>query len=99
MIRKLSDLEYKDLRLHFLAFEFVINTTLNSATKRTPFKIAHGLSAHTIAQARIEAQHGGRGGTDPDMLEDVSPTFDSSLTKSILELAMKLVTAMWSITE
>ena len=99
MIRKLSDLEYKDLRLHLPAFEFVINTTLNSATKRTPFEIAHGLPARTIAQARIEAQLGGRGGTDPDMLEDVSPTFDSSLTKSILELAMELVTEVRSITE
>jgi hypothetical protein len=33
------------------------------------------------------------------MLEDVSPTFDSSLTKSILELAMELVTEVRSITE
>ena len=100
MIRKLSDLEYKDLRLHLPAFEFVINTTLNSATKRTPFEIAHGFPARIIAQkARIEAQHGGRGGTDPDMLEDLSPTFDSSLTKSILELAMELVTEVRSITE
>ncbi len=33
------------------------------------------------------------------MLEDVSPTFDSSLTKSMLELAMELVTEVWSITE
>jgi hypothetical protein len=56
MIRKLSDVEYKDLRLHLPAFEFVINTTLNSATKRTPFEIAHGLPARIIAQARIEAQ-------------------------------------------
>ena len=30
MIRKLSDLEYKDLRLHLPAFEFVTNATLNS---------------------------------------------------------------------
>ncbi len=35
----------------------------------------------------------------PDILEDVSPTFDSSLTKSILGLAMELVTEVWSITE
>ncbi len=47
------------------------------------FEIAHGLLPRTTAQAKIEAQHGGRGGTDPDMLEEVSPTFDSSVTKSI----------------
>jgi hypothetical protein len=73
----------------------MINTTLNLTTKRTPFEIiAHGLPARTIAQARIEAQHGGQGGTDPDMLGDVSPTFDSSVTKSILELTMKLELVM-----
>jgi hypothetical protein len=68
MIRKLSDLDYKDLT-HFLpSFEFMLNTTLSSTTKRTPFKIAHGLPARTIAQARIEAQLVGRGSTDPKML-------------------------------
>ncbi len=33
------------------------------------------------------------------MLEDVSPTFDSSVTKSILELIMELVTEVRSVTE
>ena len=76
MIRKLSDLDYKDLRNFLPSFEFMINTTLSSATKCTPFEIAHGLPARTIAQARIEAQRVGRGAADPEILEDVSPVFD-----------------------
>jgi hypothetical protein len=77
MIRKLSDLECKDLKNFLPSFEFMINTTLSSATKRTPFEIVHGLPAHgllparTITQARIEAQRVGRGATDPEILEDV----------------------------
>ncbi len=43
MIRKLSDLDYKDLKGFLPSFEFMINTTLSSATKCTPFEIAHGL--------------------------------------------------------
>jgi hypothetical protein len=34
MIRKLSDLDYKDLKTIHPSFEFMINTTLSSATKR-----------------------------------------------------------------
>jgi hypothetical protein len=50
MIRKLSDLDYKDLKNFLPSFEFMINTTLSSATKRTPFEIVHGLlPARTIA--------------------------------------------------
>ncbi len=78
MIRKLSDLDYKDLRNFLPSFEFMINTTFSSATKCTPFEIAHGLPASTIAQARIEAQRVGRGATDPEIREDVSPVFDGS---------------------
>ncbi len=37
MIRKLSDLDYKDLKNFLPSFEFTINTTLSSATKHTPF--------------------------------------------------------------
>jgi transposase InsO family protein len=59
MIRKLSDLDYKDLKSFLPSFEFMINTTLSSATKCTPFEIAHGLPARTIAQARIETQRVG----------------------------------------
>jgi hypothetical protein len=33
------------------------------------------------------------------MLEDVSPTFDNSVTKSILEITMELVTEVRSVTE
>ena len=66
----------------------MINTTLSSATKRTPFEIAHGLPARTIAQARIEAQRVGRGATDPEILEDVSSVFDGSAVKHILEKAV-----------
>ena len=68
----------------------MINTTLSSATKCTPFEIAHGLPARTIAQARIEAQRVGRGATDPEILEDVSPVFDGSAVKHILEKAIEL---------
>jgi hypothetical protein len=60
MIRKLLDLDYKDLKGFLPSFEFLINTTLSSATKCTPFEITHGLPARTIAQARIEAQSVGR---------------------------------------
>jgi transposase InsO family protein len=35
MIRKLSDLDYKDLKSFLSSFEFMINTTLSSATKCT----------------------------------------------------------------
>ncbi len=49
MIRKLSDLDYKDLKSFLPSFKFMINTTLSSATKCTPFEIAHGLPARTIA--------------------------------------------------
>ena len=90
MIRKLSDLDYKHLKSFLPSFEFMINTTLSSATKCTPFEIAHGLPARTIAQARIEAQRVGRGATDPEILEDVSPVFDGSAVKHILEKAIEL---------
>ena len=55
-----------------------------------PFEIAHGLPARTIAQARIEAQRVGRGATDPEILEDVSPVFDGSAVKHILEKAVEI---------
>jgi hypothetical protein len=90
MIRKLSDLDYKDLKGFLPSFEFMINTTLSSATKCTPFEIAHGLPARTIAQARIEAQRVGRGATDPEILEDISPVFDGSAVKHILEKAIEI---------
>jgi hypothetical protein len=90
MIRKLSDLDYKDLKGFLPSFEFMINTTLSSTTKCTPFEIVHGLLARTIAQARIEAQRVGRGATDPEILEDVSPVFDGSAVKHILEKAIEI---------
>jgi hypothetical protein len=91
MIRKLSDLDYyKDLKDFLPSFEFMINTTLSSATKCTPFEIAHGLPARTISQARIEAQRVGRGATDPEILEDVSPVFDGSAVKHILKKASEI---------
>jgi hypothetical protein len=88
MIRKLSDLDYKDLKNFLPSFEFMINKTLSSATKRTSFEIVYGLPARTIAQARSEAQRVGRGETDPEILEDVSPVFDGSAVKHILEKAV-----------
>ncbi len=51
MVRILPDLDYKDLKNFLPSFEFVSNTTLSSATKRTPIESAHGLPARTIAQA------------------------------------------------
>jgi hypothetical protein len=99
MIRKLSDLDYKDLRNFLPSFEFMINTTLSSATKRTPFKIAHGLPVRTIAQARIEAQRVGRGATDPEILEDVSPVFDGSAVKHILEKAVEISKEVKAVSE
>jgi hypothetical protein len=77
----------------------MINTTLISATKRTPFEIAHGLPARTIAQARIEAQRVGRGTTDPEILEDVSPVFDGSAVKHILEKAVEITEEVKSTSE
>ncbi len=100
MIRKLSDLNYKDLNGLFLpSFEFMIITTLSSATKCTPFEIAHGLPARTIAQARIEAQRVGRGATDPEILEDVSPVFDGSAVKHILEKAIEIAEEVKAMSE
>jgi hypothetical protein len=97
MIRKLSDLDYKDLKKILPSFEFMINTTLSSATKRTPFEIAHGLPARTIAQARFEAQRVGRG--DPEILEDVSPVFDGSAVKHILEKAVEISEEVKAVSE
>jgi transposase InsO family protein len=99
MIRKLSDLDYKDLKNFLPCFEFMINTTLSSATKRTPFEIAHGLPARTIAQARIEAQRVGRGATDPEILEDVSSVFDGSAVKHILEKAVEISEEVKAVSE
>ncbi len=82
MIWKLSDLDYKDLKGFLPSFEFMINTTLSSASKCTPLEIAHGLPARTVAQARIEAQRFGRGATDPEIREDVSPVFDEVLSNT-----------------
>jgi hypothetical protein len=90
MIKKLSDLDYRDLKNFLPSFEFMINTTLGSATKRTSFEIAHGLPARTLTQARIEAQRVGRGATDPEVLEDVLPVFDGSAGKHILEKAVEI---------
>jgi hypothetical protein len=69
----------------------MINTTLSLATKRTPFEIAHGLPARTMSQARSETQRVGRGATDPEILADVSPVFDGSAVKHILEKAVEIV--------
>ena len=82
MIRKLSDLDYKDLKDFQPSFEFRIDTTLSSsATRCTPLEIP----AKTIAPARIEAQRVGRGATDPEILEVVSSVSDGSVVKHILE--------------
>jgi hypothetical protein len=48
MIRKLSDLDYKDLKDFQPSFEFRIDTTLSSATKCTPLEIP----ARTIGKNR-----------------------------------------------
>ena len=92
-------MDYKDLKNFLPSFEFMINTTLSSVTKRTPFEIAHGLPARTIAQARIEAQRVGRGATDPEILEDVSPVFDGSAVKHILEKAVEIAEEVKAVSE
>ncbi len=86
MIRKLSDLDYKDLKDFQPSFEFRIDTTLSSATRSTPLEIP----ARTIAQARIEAQRVGRGATNPEILEVVSSVSDGSVVKHILEKAVEI---------
>jgi hypothetical protein len=48
------------------------------------------LPARTIAQARIEAQRVGRGATDPEVIKDVSPVFNGSVVKHILEEAVEI---------
>ena len=63
---------------------------MGSAIKRTPLESAHGLPARTIVQVRIEVQRVGRGATDPEILEDVSPVFDGSAVKHILEKAVEI---------
>jgi hypothetical protein len=56
MIRKLTDQEYKQLKIIALpAFQFALNTTFNSMIGCTPFEAGHGLQATTVAQARIQA--------------------------------------------
>jgi hypothetical protein len=99
MIRKLSDSDYKDLKKFLPSFEFMIDTTLSSATKRTPFEIAHGLPARTIAQARTDAQRVERGTTDPEILEDVSPVFDESAVRHILEKAVEIAEEIKAVLE
>jgi hypothetical protein len=55
MIRKISDSDYANIEKTALpAFQFALNTTFNSAIGCTPFEAGHGLSATTIAQARVQ---------------------------------------------
>jgi hypothetical protein len=96
MIRKLSDLDNKDLKNFLPSFEFMI---ISSVTKRTPFEIAHGLSARTIAQARIEAQRVSHGATDPGILENVSPVFDGSAVKHISEKVVEISEEVKAVSE
>ena len=71
------------------AFEHAINCTYNSSIGCTPFEAGHGLAARSIAEAR-RAPKAARG-TDPDMLEDVSSSFDESSLKLQIELAARLI--------
>jgi hypothetical protein len=88
-IRKMSDKDYKDLKHLLPAFEHAINCTYNSSIGCTPFEAGHGLAARSIAEAR-RAPKAARG-TDPDMLEDVSSSFDESSLKLQIELAARLM--------
>jgi len=94
MIRKLSDQEYKQMKtLALPAFQFAINTTFNSAIGCTPFEAGHGLSATTIAQARLQATRyatNAEGAKDGDTLEDVDQFFDQGIIKEQLELAVRM---------
>ncbi len=82
MIRKISDSDYANIeKIALPAFQFALNTTFNSAIGCTPFEAEHGLSATTIAQARVQVTRraiDAEGGRDGDTLEDVDEFFDQS---------------------
>jgi transposase InsO family protein len=103
MVRKLSDQEYKQLKMIALpAFQFAINITFNSAIGCTPFEAGHGLAATTIAQARLQATRyaaNAEGGRDGDTLEDVDQFFDQSVIKEQLELAVRMAEVVRSTSE
>jgi hypothetical protein len=103
MIRKLTDQEYKQLKSIALpAFQFALNTTFNSAIGCTPFEAGHGLTATTIAQARIQATRAAttaEGGRDGDALEDVDAFFDQGIIKEQLELAVRMAEVVRSTSE
>jgi hypothetical protein len=103
MIRKLTDQEYKQLKSIALpAFQFALNTTFNSAIGCTPFEAGHGLTATTIAQARIQATRAAttaEGERDGDALEDVDAFFDQGIIKEQLELAVRIAEVVRSTSE
>jgi hypothetical protein len=92
MIRKLSDADYGNIeKIALPSFQFALNTTFNSAIGCTPFEAGHGLSATTIAQARVQVTRraiDAEGGRDSDTLDDVDEFFDQ--IKEQFELAMRM---------
>ena len=103
MIRKLSDSDYANIeKIALPAFQFALNTTFNSAIGCTPFEAGHGLSATTIAQARVQVTRraiDAEGGRDGDTLEDVDEFFDQSDIKEQFELAMRMAEVTRSTSE
>ncbi len=66
------------------------------------FEAGHGLSATTIAQARVQVTRraiDAEGGRDGDTLEDVDEFFDQSDIKEQFELAMRMVEVTRSTSE
>jgi hypothetical protein len=103
MIRKLSDAEYANIdKIALPAFQVALNTTFSSAIGCTPFEAGHGLSATTIAQARVQATRrvlDAEGGRDRDTLKDVDEFFDKSDIKEQFELSMRMAEVTRSTSE
>jgi hypothetical protein len=84
------------------AFQFALNTTFNTAIGCTPFEAEHGVTATTIAQARIQATRAAttaEGGRDGDALEDVDAFFDQGIIEKQLELAVRMAEVVRSTSE
>jgi hypothetical protein len=103
MVRKLSDADYGSIeKIALPAFRFALNTTFNPAIGYTPFEAGHGLSATTIAQARVQVTRraiDAEEGRDGDTLEDVDEFFDQSDMKEQFELAMRMAEVTRSTSE
>ncbi len=55
ILRKLSDHEYKNVKIYIPAFQFAMNITPHSAIGCSPFEAGHGVPATTLSSARLMA--------------------------------------------